>query len=297
MPGLSKALEETAAEVERTLQRLLPHAAGPEEKVVEAMRYACLGGGKRLRPFLVVQTARLFGVPDERSMRAGAAIEMVHSYSLVHDDLPAMDDADLRRGRPTLHKVTDDATAILAGDGLLTEAFAVLADPATHADPSIRIALVAGLARSAGARGMVGGQMIDIAAEAGALDLDVTGLEHLQALKTGALIAFSVEAGALLGEAGESERALLHRYAQALGLAFQIKDDLLDLESSAEELGKPAGQDARADKATFVGLLGAEGAREKARVLAADAVQSLDSFGAKADFLRFTAEFVIDRRS
>ena len=292
-----EALEATAEAVTVTLEALLTVPAGPEAKVVEAMRYACLGGGKRLRPFLACQTAGLFGVPQARALRVGAAVEMVHCYSLVHDDLPAMDDSDLRRGRPTLHKMTDDATAILAGDGLLTEAFAVLSDPETHPDASVRADLVAALARAAGPAGMVGGQMIDIAAESGKLDLDRAGLERLQALKTGALIGSAVEMGALLGGASDEERARLGRFAAALGLAFQIKDDILDVESSAEELGKPAGQDAAAAKTTFVSFLGLKGAEEKARGLVEEALRCLDSFGETADLLRGTARFVIERRS
>ncbi len=297
MADFEQTLKRTAQAVEAQLDALLPRTGGAEARVVDAMRYACLGGGKRLRPFLVCRSADLFDVPEERSLRVGAALEMVHCYSLVHDDLPAMDDSDLRRGRQTLHKTTDEATAILAGDGLLTEAFAVLSSPETHPDPQVRSDLVACLARAAGAGGMVGGQMIDIAAEAGRLELDLAGLERLQALKTGALIACAVEAGAILGQAAEAERQALGRYAAALGLAFQIKDDILDVESSAAELGKPAGQDEAAAKVTFVSFLGLEGAREKASSLVRIALECLDSFGAKAEFLRKTANFVIDRRS
>lgn len=297
MSDFTEALEATAKAVEAEIEALLPLPEGPEARVVEAMRYACLGGGKRLRPFLLCQTAGLFGAAERGALRAAAALEMVHSYSLVHDDLPAMDDSDLRRGRPTLHKATDEATAVLAGDGLLTEAFAVLADPLTHEDAALRCALIAGLARAAGAGGMVGGQMIDIAAEEGRLALDLAGLERLQALKTGALIAYAVEAGAVLGGAGETERERLLGFARALGLAFQIKDDILDVESSAEELGKPAGQDLAHDKATFVSFLGPKGAGEKAGALVQGALECLDSFGEKADFLRQTAVFVIQRRS
>ena len=297
MSAFAQSLQETASAVEALLDRLLATVEGPEARVVSAMRYACLGGGKRLRPFLLLNSATLFGVPESRALRAGAALEMVHCYSLVHDDLPAMDNSDLRRGRPTLHKTSDEATAILAGDGLFTEAFAVLSDAETHPDAGVRCELLAGLAAAAGTKGMVGGQMIDIAAEAGRMELDLAGLERLQALKTGALIAYAVDAGAILGQAGTGEREALRRYAAALGLAFQIKDDILDVESSEEELGKPAGQDAAADKTTFVAFLGAVGAREKARGLVDEALGCLDSFGEKADFLRKTAEFVIDRRS
>lgn len=289
-------LAETAAAVQERLDRLLPLVAGPEGRVVEAMRLACLAGGKRLRPFLVCEAAALFQVSRDHALTVGAAVEMLHSYSLVHDDLPAMDDSDLRRGHPTLHKAFDEATAILAGDGLLTEAFQVLASSASHPDAAIRIELTAALARAAGAGGMVGGQMIDVAADRGALLLDLPGVTRLQALKTGALIGFSVMAGAILGRAGLSERRALENYAADLGLAFQIRDDLLDCEGTAFELGKPVGQDLTLQKATFVSLLGVEGAREKAASLVDSAVARLDIFAEKADVLRQAALFVLERR-
>ena len=295
MTDLQEALKSTAAAVTRQLDELLPQGAGPRGQVVEAMRYACLGGGKRLRPFLVVASARLFDVRDPRALRVAAAIEMVHCYSLVHDDLPAMDDSDLRRGKKTVHRKFDDATAILAGDGLLTEAFAVLSEPATHKDAEVRTELTRGLAAAAGARGMVGGQMIDISPERDDLDLD--GVTQLQRLKTGALIAFSCEAGAILGRAPDAEREALRAYAGDLGLAFQIADDLLDAEGSSEELGKPTGQDAAAGKATFVNLMGPRRARERAQELVESASEHLDVFGDKADLLRQTARFVVTRRS
>ncbi|WP_090020791.1 polyprenyl synthetase family protein [Limimonas halophila] len=284
-----------AEQITDQLDRLLPPAEGPRGRVVEAMRYASLNGGKRLRPFLTVTSAGLFDVPEARGLRAGAALEMVHCYSLVHDDLPAMDDSDLRRGTPTVHKRYDDATAILAGDGLLTEAFAVLGDPATHPDARVRAELTLGLARAAGAAGMVGGQMVDISPERVHLGLD--GVTDLQAMKTGALIRFACRAGAILGGASEAERAALDAYADDLGLAFQIADDLLDAESDAEALGKPAGQDAEADKATFVELLGIEGARGRARELVESAIARLEPFGERADTLRATARFVVERES
>jgi farnesyl diphosphate synthase len=292
---LEEALKSTAAAVTRQLDELLPGGAGPRARVVEAMRYACLGGGKRLRPFLVVASARLFDVRDPRALRVAAAVEMVHCYSLVHDDLPAMDDSELRRGQPTVHRKFDDATAILAGDGLLTEAFEVLSQPATHKDPEVRAQLVSGLAHAAGARGMVGGQTIDISPERDDLDLD--GVTQLQQLKTGALIGFACEAGAILGRAADSERRALRAFAGDLGLAFQVADDLLDHEGSTAELGKPAGRDAAAGKATFVSLMGAERARRRARELTASACDHLDVFGDKADLLRQTAQFVVERRS
>jgi farnesyl diphosphate synthase len=299
-PGAERAdLEEALAAqgeaVTGLLDALIPAVAGPRGRVIEAMRYSALSGGKRLRPFLVSESARLFDVPEAPALRVGAAIEMVHCYSLIHDDLPAMDDSALRRGRPTAHIAFDEATAILAGDGLLTEAFAVLADPLTHDKAAVRAELVGQLAAAAGAAGMVGGQMIDISPERGGLDL--AGISHLQSLKTGALIRFSCLAGATLGEAGAAAREALELYAEDLGLAFQIADDLLDAESTPEALGKPTGQDADLGKATFVGQLGIEKAREKAGELVASACARLDLFGEKADLLRQTAAFVVARRS
>lgn len=295
MQRLDQALAETAAAVTQSLDTLLPRSNGPIGRVFDAMRYGALNGGKRLRPFLVIESARLFDAPDGGALRAAAAVEMVHCYSLIHDDLPAMDDSDLRRGRATAHKEFDEATAILAGDGLLTEAFAVLADPETDADPAIRSDLVTHLSAAAGASGMVGGQMIDISPARA--DLDLAGITELQGLKTGALITFSCEAGAILGRAKPAQRAALVDFARDLGLAFQIVDDLLDAEGSAEQLGKPAGQDEALGKATFVGQLGPEAARSKAREIIAQATQRLDLFAEKADLLRLAARFVLERRS
>ncbi len=295
MQELKQALAETAEATARLLDQLLAPVPGPVGRVVEAMRYSALGDGKRLRPFLVVRSAALFDVPLERALRAAAALEMIHCYSLIHDDLPAMDDSDLRRGRPTVHKAFDEATAILAGDGLLTEAFAVLADPATHPEAAVRIELVAALAAASGAAGMVGGQMIDLSPDRSTLDL--AGITELQRLKTGALIAHGCEAGAILGQAGADERGALAGYAADLGLAFQIVDDLLDAEGSAAELGKPTGQDEALGKATFVGQLGLDGARKKAMELVVHACDCLAIFGQKSDLLRQTAAFVVERRS
>jgi farnesyl diphosphate synthase len=293
--ALQAALAAQGEAVTRVLDEMLAPVEGPRGRVIEAMRYSALGGGKRLRPFLVCESARLFEVPQVRALRVAAAIEMVHCYSLIHDDLPAMDDSALRRGRATAHVAFDEATAILAGDGLLTEAFAVLADARTHDKATVRIAVVAALAAASGAAGMVGGQMIDISPERSALDLD--GISHLQSLKTGALIRFSCEAGALLAEAAAAEREALVAYAQDLGLAFQIADDILDAESTPEALGKPTGQDANLGKATFVGQLGIREARDKAQGLVESACARLDIFGEKADLLRQTAAFVVARRS
>lgn len=300
-PAFAAAMQDVGAAVEAALDRLLPAVAQPTRKLDEAMRYACLGGGKRLRALLVVAGADLFKVPRTQSLRVAAAIEMLHAYSLVHDDLPCMDDDDLRRGKPTVHKAFDEATAVLAGDGLQTQAFAVLADPATHGDAEVRAGLVTGLALAAGARGMVGGQAIDLAAEdrtAAGRPLSYDEIAHLQALKTGALISFSAEAGAILGRAAPAERSVLRAYAADLGLAFQIADDILDHEGSAAEVGKAVGKDAAAGKATFVGLLGLQEARTKARTLTNSAKTAvLSHFGPGSVVLQELAEFVITRRS
>ena len=289
-----RALAAVAGEVNGALGRLLPEVAGPENRVIQAMRYAVLDGGKRLRAFLVVAGGDMLAIPRPQSMRVAAAIEMVHGYSLVHDDLPAMDDDDTRRGRPTVHRRFDEATAILAGDALLTTAFEVLAAPETHPDGAVRASLVAALAKAAGAAGMVGGQMIDLSAPN--LNLDIAGLEQLQALKTGALIAFAASVGALLAQ-DEDARRDLQAYGEALGLAFQVTDDILDVEGSAAEVGKATGKDAAAGKATFVSRLGLEGARNHARSLCGRCLASLDRFGARAKLLRQATEFVVNRRS
>ncbi len=290
-----EALAHAAKLSDSLLERLLVVPPDLEARVWEAMRYAALGPGKRLRPFLVLASARLFDVNRQCALQVAAAIEMVHAYSLVHDDLPAMDDSDLRRGRPTCHRQFDEATAILAGDGLLTTAFGVLAHPDTHADPAVRCELVAALATAAGAGGMVGGQMIDLIAEHRALDIGA--ITRLQRMKTGALIAFSCEAGAILAKAPAELRAALHGYAHDLGLAFQIADDLLDVEGLPAETGKPAGVDAAAGKATFVSILGVERARNQAELLIGQAAAHLDLFGGRAELLREAARFVISRRT
>jgi farnesyl diphosphate synthase len=289
-----EGLAKVASAVERLLDHLLVLPPGPERRVIEAMRHATLNGGKRLRPFLGVASAELFGVAEASALRTAAAVEMLHCYSLVHDDLPAMDDSDLRRGRATVHKAYDDATAILAGDGLLTQAFEVLADPLTHSDAEVRADLVLALARAAGTAGMVGGQMFDLSAES--LSLDIGAITRLQRLKTGEIIAFSCVAGAILGRASEPARAALHAFAHDLGLAFQIVDDLLDAEGDATAIGKPVGQDKAAGKATFVSILGLERARLQAQMLARQAAQHLDFFEGKADLLKSVARFVTARR-
>jgi farnesyl diphosphate synthase len=291
-----EALAETARLVDGALERLLASPTGPEARVFEAMRYSALAPGKRLRPFLVLGSSQLFTVQQRSALQVACAIEMVHAYSLVHDDLPAMDDSDLRRGRPTCHKQFDEATAVLAGDGLLTLAFEVLAEPDTHGDPAVRCELVSALAQAAGGHGMVGGQMIDLLAENDP-DLDIGAITRLQRLKTGALIAFACEAGAILAKAAPELRLALRGYAHDLGLAFQIADDLLDVEGNSQETGKPTGSDAAAGKATFVSILGAERARAQAEHLVRQAVAHLDPFEERAELLRTAARFVVDRRA
>jgi farnesyl diphosphate synthase len=291
---LADAMAETSRLINLAIDDLLPEVAGDENRVIQAMRYSCLGGGKRLRPLLVLETSKLFGVAQDCAVRGAAAIEFVHCYSLIHDDLPAMDDSDLRRGRPTAHKQFDEATAILAGDALLTMAFEILADPATHEDPNIRCQLVTALATGAGAAGMVGGQMLDLMGEN--KTLDAAGIARLQRLKTGELISFSCEAGAILGRASPPQRAALKAYAHDLGLAFQMADDILDATGSEEDTGKSVGQDAAAGKSTFVSILGLEQAREQAAMIAAQAAKHLDIFEDRAETLRELAQYVIERR-
>ncbi|WP_342628828.1 polyprenyl synthetase family protein [Nguyenibacter vanlangensis] len=292
---LRESMSSRAKAVEATIDQLLPPAAGAEGRVVEAMRYATLGGGKRLRGYLAAEVASLFGVDPARFNRVAASVEMLHAYSLVHDDLPAMDDDDLRRGQPSTHRKFDEATAILAGDALQTMAFEILSDAATHSDAAIRIGLVSALAAASGAAGMVGGQMIDMAGEGRALSLPE--VERLHALKTGCLIRYAAESGAILGDADLSLRTRIAAYGHDLGAAFQIADDVLDATASAEELGKTAGKDEAAGKSTYVALLGVEGAAREARRVAERAQAYLDCFGAEADRLRDLIQYVVDRRS
>jgi farnesyl diphosphate synthase len=292
---VDEAAATTAKLTDSLINRLLGVPPGLEARVYEAMRYSALAPGKRLRPLLVLASARLFGVARTSALQVAAAIEMVHAYSLIHDDLPAMDNSDLRRGRPTCHKAFDDATAVLAGDGLLTKAFEVLSDPDTHGDPAVRCELVSSLAAAAGCAGMVGGQMIDLIAET--QTLDIGAITRLQRMKTGALIAFSCEAGAILAKAPHDLRIALRGYAHDLGLAFQIADDLLDVEGSTAETGKPVGADAAAGKATFVSILGVDRARAQAELLINQAVAHLDLFEQRAELLRQVARFVVNRRS
>jgi farnesyl diphosphate synthase len=277
------------------LDVLLPKVSTADGRLMEAMRYATLGGGKRLRAFLVMESARLFAVDRNCAARVGSAVEMVHAYSLVHDDLPAMDDDDLRRGKPSTHKAFDEATAILAGDALQTRAFEVLADPQTHASAEARSEMMGALATAIGSRGMCGGQMLDMLAEG--LPLTAEEIGRLQAMKTGRLIQFSAEAGAILGRAPPQQRHFLAAYGRDLGAAFQIADDLLDTEGTAAETGKTTGKDAAAGKATLVAVLGVDRARAQAEMLATQAARHLDGFDARADHLRQLAAYVVSRRN
>jgi farnesyl diphosphate synthase len=301
-------LDAVAADIEVLLDRLL--AAAPVDgelsrpaRLIEAMRYASLNGGKRFRPFLVVESSGLFAVPRSNALMAGAALECVHCYSLVHDDLPAMDNDELRRGQPTAHKAFDEATAILAGDGLLTFAFDILSRPQTHADPSVRVELVMALARASGIGGMAGGQMLDLAAEGRFVQnrpvppLSEQDVQTLQAMKTGALLRFACQAGGILAAAAPPQRAALERYGTAVGQAFQIADDLLDLEGDPALVGKSTGKDAAAGKATMVSVLGVAAAKTRLKALVAEAEQALAPFGAAAAILIEGARFVADRHA
>jgi len=295
-------LDATAADTEALLGQLLSDALLPDEiarprRLMEAMRYSTLGGGKRLRPFLVVESSAVFGVPRSAALLAGAALECIHCYSLIHDDLPAMDNSELRRGRPTLHKQYDDATAILAGDGLLTLAFDIISRDELHADPMVRLLLTRALARAAGIGGMVGGQMLDLAGEGRFGDREPVDVARLQQMKTGALLRYGCIAGAILGQASQQDYQALDDYGRALGEAFQIADDLLDVEGDAAALGKQTGQDAALGKTTFVTQLGIDGAKQRVRNLLANADAALAPFGARGDVLRATARFVAERKS
>ncbi len=293
--AMLEALASHAQTVEACLDHLLPLEAGLEHRLIEAMRYAALGGGKRLRGFLVMEVSSLFKVATTCAARVAASVEMLHAYSLVHDDLPAMDDDDLRRGKPSVHRAFDEATAILAGDALQARAFEVLADEDTHSDARARCELVLALGAAAGARGMAGGQMIDMATEGQTLTLAEVG--RLQALKTGRLIQYSAEAGAILGRAAAPLRAQVAAYGRDLGAAFQIADDVLDAIGTDEQIGKTAGKDEAAGKATVVSLLGVERATVQARILSEQAVSHLEPFGPEADRLRAVAHWVVSRRS
>ena len=280
-------------EVDRFFQTLLANPGDSRDRLFEAMRHAAIGGGKRLRPLLTIAAARLFGIDAERALRVGAAIEAIHVYSLVHDDLPCMDDDDIRRGKPTVHKAFGEAAAVLAGDSLHALAFQILADPATHDDPFVRSELVHELARAAGPGGMAGGQMMDLTAEGQPLDLPA--ITRLQQLKTGALIEYSVEAPCVMVRLPVDKRLPYRGYARNIGLAFQIADDLIDHAGDARAAGKRTGKDAKAGKATFVSVLGADRARQQARVLVDQAVEHLADHGGEADLLRALARFAIER--
>ncbi len=318
MFDLQKSLEETSDLLEETMDELLPGKTREKTKVIslqsreveeteaeedsygearvaEAIRYSTLSGGKRLRPFLTLECAGLFGVSKEAAVYSAACIEFIHTYSLIHDDLPAMDDDDMRRGKPSCHKQFDEATAILAGDGLLTLAFEVMANRMVHPDAQVRCELVRTVAKAAGVHGMVGGQMMDLDAENRELDMDE--IIRLQRLKTGEMFAVSCETGAILGKAPEQMRNRLSRYAHDMGLAFQITDDLLDVEGTREQTGKAVGKDATAGKATLVELMGVERARDHAESLAEQAKAHLSVFDKKADRLRALADYVVSRRS
>jgi farnesyl diphosphate synthase len=297
-------LDAVAADTEAVLDRLLSAAPAPGEmsrpaRLIEAVRYASLGGGKRFRPFLLVESASLFGVARSNALMAGAALECVHCYSLVHDDLPAMDNDELRRGQPTAHRKFDEATAILAGDGLLTFAFDILSRQETHPEAAVRIQLVNNLARAAGVGGMAGGQMLDLTAEGrfGLVSHGASDVRLLQAMKTGALLRFACEAGGILGRANPEQRAALTRYGAAVGEAFQIADDLLDIEGDPALVGKSTGKDSAAGKVTFVSVLGIEGAKRRLEQLVAEAESALAPFGPAAAILVEGAHFVAERQA
>jgi farnesyl diphosphate synthase len=291
--SLAPALEDIARDTDALFDALLPVPPDSRARLYEAMRYASIGGGKRMRPLLVVAACSLFHVDRGRALRVGLAVECIHVYSLVHDDLPCMDDDDLRRGKPTLHKAYDECTAVLAGDSLHALAFEVLADEATHEDPFVRAELIAELARASGPSGMAGGQMMDLMAER--TNLDLAAVTRLQQLKTGALIGFCLEAGGIMGRIPVEGRRPLRGYARDVGLAFQIADDLLDAEGEEAKTGKRVGKDGAKGKETFVSLLGADRARQQAHLLVAQAIEHLQSFGAEADLLRAIARFAVER--
>ncbi|MBY8821004.1 polyprenyl synthetase family protein [Sphingomonas colocasiae] len=291
--SLKPAMERVAADIDRQFDLLLRVPDDPRRPLYEAMRHAAIGGGKRVRPLLTVATAELFNVDRQRAIRTATAIECIHVYSLVHDDLPAMDDDDMRRGKPTVHKAFDEATAILAGDSLHALAFEILGEDATSPDPFVRSELMLELARASGPSGMAGGQMMDLAAEHG--DFDLPTVTRLQQMKTGALIGVAVEAGAILGRVPPEGRTGLRGYARDLGLAFQIADDLLDVEGDEAVAGKALNKDAAAGKATFLSLLGVDRAREQAAALVTQAVAHLRSYGPEADLLRALAHYVVER--
>ncbi len=291
--SLQPSLKQIGTDIDRLFNELLAVPNDARGRLYEAMRYASVGGGKRLRPLLVVAACGLFHVDRQRALRVGLAVECIHVYSLIHDDLPCMDDDDLRRGKPTVHRAYDECTAVLAGDCLHALAFEVLADEATHEDPFVRSELVLELARASGPSGMAGGQMMDLVA--GEMELDLPAVTRLQQLKTGALIGFCLEAGAIMGRVAPEGRTSLRGYARVVGLAFQIADDLLDVEGEAAKTGKRVGKDGAAGKETFVSLLGVDRARQQAAHLVEQAIEHLQSFGSEADLLRAIARFAVER--
>lgn len=296
-PELQEAMDEVTEAINRTIERLLPETNLAEAPLYDAMRHGTLNGGKRLRPFLAIHSAFLFNVDSSRARRLAAAIEFMHCYSLIHDDLPAMDDAALRRGHPTVHKQYDEATAILAGDALLTLAFEVLADPDTHPDPHVQTELVRTMAKATGGHGMVGGQMLDLIAEDDNVEFDAGEISRLQRMKTGQLMAFACEAGAILGKASEPQRRALRNYAYDLGLAFQVTDDILDVEADPQDTGKDTGKDAAAGKATFVSTMGKEAAKSRAEMLVGQAKRHLKIFEGRGKMLEELADYVLERRA
>jgi farnesyl diphosphate synthase len=294
MSQLEVRLKEAAERVNTALDGLLPKPQGSESELLAALRYSALGGGKRLRPFFTLETGRMFDADEGALLRTACAIECVHTYSLIHDDLPCMDDDDLRRGRPTLHRAFDEATALLAGDALLTFAFELLADPGTHSDPQMRCKLIGGLAKAAGPLGMVAGQAADMAgADIGS---DLIAVTRMNRLKTGALINFSVDAGAMIGCASEAEKTALSRYAHDVGLTFQMVDDLLDAEGVVRDTGKAVGKDRARGKVNFVTVLGADATRERISMLASQAKRHLAIFGPRARILLDAVDFIVERR-
>lgn len=294
-PTLKEEMAQVADAINRTISKLLPETDLPEALLFDAMRHGTLAGGKRLRPFLLMCSARLFNVDPNRARRVAAALEFVHCYSLIHDDLPAMDNSSLRRGHPTVHVKYGEAAAILAGDALLTQAFEIISENETHEDPRIRCELMRALAQAAGPQGMVGGQMLDLIGEKEEFDLGT--ISRLQRMKTGKLMAFAAEAGAILGKGSEGQRKALCNYAYDLGLAFQVTDDILDVEADPQDTGKEKGKDVAAGKATFVSTMGREGAKARAEMLIEQAISHLKIFEGRADMLAKLAEYVLERRA
>jgi farnesyl diphosphate synthase len=292
---LQQHMDDVVERVEKTISRLMPETDLPEARLFDAMRHGTLNGGKRLRPFLVMHAANLFNVDMKRARRVAAAIEFVHCYSLIHDDLPAMDNADIRRTQPTVHKAYDEATAILAGDALQALAFEVLASPDTHPDPHVRCELITSLAKASGGHGMCGGQMLDLIGEKE--EFDAGTLSRLQRMKTGMLFEFACEAGAILGKSDEAHRKALRSYARDLGLAFQVTDDILDVEGNVIEMGKDAGKDEDAGKSTFVSAMGVEAAKMRAEMLVQQSIRHLAVFRGRANVLSELSEYVLQRRT